>query len=167
MSYTDPTGGWEIEDPWEGGGGGCDPFFDPFCGLLITDFLYAGGGWSLEYTRFPWPELPPGLFGDLGDSGQSSPPKTKWGDCWKRVFLPCMNQAEASNQECRNIRGGLCALQLAACGPFCTPYDVELCIPCLDKAVVSCAAGFESCRRRLETDTSVCFAKLNACAAVP
>jgi len=25
MSYTDPTGGRENENPWEGGGGGCDP----------------------------------------------------------------------------------------------------------------------------------------------
>ncbi len=172
MSYTDPTGGMLCLQCDDGGyGGGCDPFVDWFCNPYFYNWLNVGTPGLLSTTteqrKFPWPLLPLAFFGDLGDSGQSSPPKTKWGDCWKRVFLPCMNQAEASNQECRNIRGGFCAAQIALCGPFCTPFDIELCPPCLAKAAASCAAGFESCRRQLETDTSVCFSKLIACAATP
>jgi len=40
-----------------------------------------------ENRKFPWPELPPGFFGDLGGSGQSSPPKTKWGRLLEACFL--------------------------------------------------------------------------------
>jgi RHS repeat-associated protein len=90
MSFTDPTGAFPIKppasnDPWGGGGGGCDPIFDPFCNPCFFDpglcFPSGGGGGgggfssggSVETPRpFPWLLLPPGLFGAV-ESGSSSP----------------------------------------------------------------------------------------------
>src|SRR5208337_4101717 len=79
MSYTDPTGGRENENPWEGGGGGCDPSdllcyicaYDPW--LCTPDFAFFvpsgdGGGNPERPGKVPWPLIPVGLFGALEDN---------------------------------------------------------------------------------------------------
>lgn len=70
MSFTDPTGAFLV--PFIGGGGGgegggCDPFFDPFCGFGGGGFIFIGGGGGrVEIPRpFPWPLLPLGFFAAL------------------------------------------------------------------------------------------------------
>jgi RHS repeat-associated protein len=89
MSFTDPTGA--LLDPifgGDGGGGGCDPFFDPFCDpCFLNPFLCfpfpiggGGGGGNPEKPRpFPWPLLPPLFFGI-----PSTPPP----DCSKGTCKP-------------------------------------------------------------------------------
>jgi RHS repeat-associated protein len=80
ITHVDPTGAFD--EPIGGTGGGCDPFFDPFChsscdpwdpfcagpaGPLVP-LIHVGGGGGGEIPQlFPWPQLPLGFFGSFPD----------------------------------------------------------------------------------------------------
>jgi RHS repeat-associated protein len=72
MSYTDPTGALLYMFA-EGGGGGWDPYFDPFSSWWVwvpyvppIPFTSGGGGGTTEQPRpFPWPQVSPGIIAEL------------------------------------------------------------------------------------------------------
>ncbi len=105
MSYTDPTGAVTV--PWDfgGGGGGCDPELDPFCGGFCPfpgdptcglpcdpfsdplcpiippgagggGFIPSGGGTPANTRPFPWPQLPIGFFKGFGAGSNVLGPTT-------------------------------------------------------------------------------------------
>jgi hypothetical protein len=126
MTYTDPTGGWGFPDPGGGGGGGCDPD-DPFCDPCENDpdlcypsggggFIGGGGGGGTpEKPRpFPWPLLPPGFFGAIGNGSGGSPSRAS--TCAKmasKLLIKCVAVGSVVNF----AAVGICLAASPACGP--------------------------------------------------
>jgi len=126
------------------------------------DGFGRGDGGAPPPAPFPWPQLALGFFGALDGSTRGSPTRSKWDDCRKRVFVPCMDAAERREAECRVGQGGWCAFLLASCGPLCDAVPV-LCPQCISTALAKCAAGAAKCSHQFNVDVTNCFNRLIAC----
>lgn len=117
MTYTDPTGGLMVLDPWggDGGGGGCDPedplcdpcFWDPFLCYPFPIFGGGGGGGVERPRPFPWPLLPLGFFGAFGNSPSRASACAQ--EAWN-LLKRCMLTASLANAGGFLLCEGTCLL---------------------------------------------------------
>jgi RHS repeat-associated protein len=131
-------------------------YYDPNLGRFASeDRLHFKAGVNF----YPYVKNSPVSFVD--PSGLTCKP---WDKCRKDVFLPCLDDADAADQNCRIGAGGWCSFRLASCTPLCYPkFEPQFCLSCLDAAAAACASAREGCRRQFEKNIKGCFDKLLSC----